>query len=192
MTAAPKLATYADLLALPEDVKAEVLAGEVVAQASPVFEHSYVQAALLELLRGPFERQRGGPGGWWIVADIDVRLSEHDVVRPDVVGWRRERLPSPWGMRPIDVVPDWICEVLSPNGVKRDRVFKMHLYAHQGVPHYWLIDPSAGTLEAYALERGSWRVAATYDRTAIARIPPFEAIELVVGDLFGPELPQEG
>lgn len=190
MTAAPKLATYDDLLALPEDMNAEVLAGELVAQASPLFEHSYAQAALLEVLRGPFERQRGGPGGWWIVTDIDVRFTDHDVARPDVVGWRRERLPSPWGKRPIEVVPDWICEVLSPHGIRRDRVFKMQLYARHGVSHYWLVDPSECTLEALVLERGRWMVAGTYDRTAVVRIPPFEAIEFVVGDLFGPEQPQ--
>ena len=82
-------------------------------------------------------------------------------------------------------------EVLSPHGIRRDRVVKMGLYARHGVPYYWLIDPSAATLEAYALEGGRWVVLGTYDRTAVVRIPPFEAIEFVVGDLFPPGLPDE-
>jgi Uma2 family endonuclease len=190
MTAAPKLATYADLLATPRDVKAEILAGELVTQPSALPEHSEAQFGLGELLRGPFHRGRGGPGGWWILGEVDVQFTDHDVVRPDLVGWRRERLPSPWGKRPIDVVPDWICEVLSPRGVRRDRVVKLELYARHGVPFYWLIDPVAAVLEAFTLERGRWVLAGTYDRSAVARVPPFEAIELVVADLFMPESPE--
>jgi Uma2 family endonuclease len=190
MTAAPKLATYAELLATPEEVKAEILGGELVTQPSALPEHSEAQFGLGELLRGPFHRGRGGPGGWWILGEVDVRFSVHDVVRPDLVGWRRERLPSPWGQRPIDVVPDWICEVLSPRGVRRDRVFKQDLYARHGVPFYWLIDPVAGVLEAFALERGRWVLTGTYDRSAVARVPPFEAIELVLAELFMPEPPE--
>jgi Uma2 family endonuclease len=189
MTAAPKLATYADLLATPRDVKAEILAGELVTQPSALPEHSEAQFGLGELLRGPFHRGRGGPGGWWILGEVDVQFTEHDVVRPDLVGWRRERLPSPWGKRPIDVVPDWICEVLSPTGVRRDRVIKRELYARHGVPFYWLIDPVAAVLEAFTLERGRWVLTGTHDRSAVARVPPFEAIELVVADLFMPEPP---
>ncbi|MDB4985728.1 MAG: hypothetical protein JWN04_906, partial [Myxococcaceae bacterium] len=38
-----KLATYADLLALAEDVRAEVLAGDVVVTPAPLPRHSSVQ-----------------------------------------------------------------------------------------------------------------------------------------------------
>jgi Uma2 family endonuclease len=192
MTAAPRLATYADLLATPEDVKAEILAGELVVQPSALPEHSYAQAGVVEALRGPFDRGRGGPGGWWILFEVVVKFTDHDVVRPDLVGWRRERLPSPWGKRPIEVVPDWICEILSPKkGVHRDRVVKSQLYARHGVPFYWLLDPLACVLEAFTLERGRWTVAGTYDRSSVVRVPPFEPLELVVADLFVPEPPSE-
>lgn len=187
MLVAPKLDTYKALFDLPEDVRAEVIGGEVVVQPGALFEHGYAQGGVIDSLRGPFDRGRGGPGGWWIVVEIDVRFTAHDIVRPDLVGWRKERLPSPWGQGPIDVVPDWICEVLSPTGVRRDRVTKMQLYARHGVPFYWLLDPEAGVLEAFALEGGRWVVAGTYDRSAVARVPPFEAIELVMADLFPPE-----
>lgn len=118
--------------------------------------------------------------------EVDVRLTPHDVVRPDLAGWRRERLPEPWDERPIDVAPDWICEVLSPPNVSHDRVTKRHLYARHGVPHYWIVDPEARTLEAFALREGTWMDAGSYDDRAAARIPPFEQIELEVGRLFPP------
>lgn len=132
---------------------------------------------------------RGGQGGWWIIPEIDVRLGTHDIVRPDVAGWRRERLPSPWGKRPIDVVPDSICEIISPHNVAHDRVIKRRLYAGAGVPHYWLLDPLARTLEALRLDAGLWIELGVWGDGDVARIEPFAAIELEIGRLFPPAQP---
>lgn len=120
------------------------------------------------------------------LVEVDVALSLHDVVRPDLAGWRRERLPRPGSKRPIEVVPDWVCEVLSPTSAARDRVTKRALYARSGVAHCWLIDPDARVLEALALRDGTWVEVGVYDDTATARIAPFEAIELEVGRPFLP------
>lgn len=185
---APKLATYADLKALPAEVRAEVLAGEIVTAPAPLPRHSNVQGSARRFLGGPFHDDdgRGGPGGWWIFVEVDVALGPHDIVRPDLSGWRRERLPRPGSARPIEVVPDWVCEILSPATAARDRVHKRNLYARAGVAHYWLIDPETRVLEALALHNGAWLETGVYDDTSTARIPPFEAIELEVGRLFLP------
>lgn len=187
MEPARKLARYEDLLALPEGERAEVLSGAVVAMPAPRPRHSKVQRSLGHFVGGPFDDDDGfgGPGGWWIFVEVDVELEEHEIVRPDLAGWRRPRLPQP-DERPIRVVPDWVCEVLSPSTVARDRVTKRHLYAKRGVRHYWLVDPDARTLEALELRDGRWIDAGTFDDTATARIAPFEAVELAVGRLFLP------
>lgn len=188
MDPAKQLATYEDLLALRDEVRAEVLAGEIVSAPAPLPRHSKVQRALGRFIGGPFDDDddRGGPGGWWILPEVDVRLGPHDIVRPDLSGWRRERLPVPWDERPIDVRPDWICEISSPSNVATDRVTKRKLYAHSGVPHYWIVDPTARTLEAFELTEGRWVEVGSYDDSAVARIASFEAIELEVGRLFPP------
>nr|WP_276598876.1 Uma2 family endonuclease [Nannocystis sp. SCPEA4] len=177
------------MLDLPEDVHAELCAGELVTQPSGLPEHGHVQLGMGRFIKGPFGDDTDGPGGWWILQEIDVRFTRHDVTRPDVAGWRRARLPSPAGLRPIEVVPDWICEVLSPSNARHDRVFKARLYAAHGVPYYWLVDPAERTLEAYVLKDSQWLVAGTWDDTAVARVPPFEAVELPVGRLFFPRPP---
>ncbi|MEY4511561.1 MAG: hypothetical protein RLZZ450_3683 [Pseudomonadota bacterium] len=184
-----KLATYADLLALPQDTHAEVLGGDVVLSPAPLPRHSKAQGSARRFLGGPFDDDdgRGGPGGWWIFVEVDVMLSPHDIVRPDLAGWRRERLPQPGRVRPIDVVPDWVCEVLSPSTAARDRITKRRLYAHAGVPFYWLIDPELRAVEALALRDGVWVELGVFDETATARIAPFEAIELEIGRLFLPK-----
>lgn len=184
--AGSKLATYRDLLALPANVRAEVLSGEIVVAPAPLPRHSKVQGAARRFLGGPFDDDdgRGGPGGWWIFVEVDVALGPHDIVRPDLAGWHRARLPRPGATRPIEVVPDWVAEILSPATAARDRVQKRNLYARAGVAHDWLIDPETRVLEALALHDGSWLEAGVDDETSIARIPPFEAIELEVGLLF--------
>lgn len=187
MEPARKLATYEDLLALPGDVKGEIVDGAVVTQPAPLPRHSHVQRAVSSFVGKPFHDDDGfgGPGGWWILLEVDVRLGLH-VVRPDLAGWRRERLVDPWDSRPIDARPDWVCEIVSPSNAAADRVTKHRIYAEHEVPFYWIIDPAEGTLEALRLEAGVWVDAGSFDVTDVARIAPFEAIELAVGRLFPP------
>lgn len=190
--ATPRLATYSDLLALPEDVRAEVLGGEIVTEPSPLPKHSKAQRSLGGFIGRPFDDDHGhgGPGGWWIFIEVDVQLGPHDVVRPDLSGWRRERLPNPADTRPIDLAPDWVCEVLSPSTAARDRKAKSELYAQSQVPYYWLVDVESRILEARTLHDGQWLVAGTYAEDDVARIAPFEEVELQVGRLFMPKTPE--
>jgi Uma2 family endonuclease len=184
MDPARRRAGYADLLALPPDVRAEILNGEITTLPAPRPRHAKPQGALRRFIGGPFDDDDGfgGPGGWWIFAEVDVQLGD-DVVRPDLSGWRRERLPEP-DVRPIVTVPDWACEVLSESNEAHDRVTKRALYARHGVRHYWIVDPEARTLEAFALEGQRWVDVGSFDESALARIPPFEAVELPVGRIF--------
>lgn len=185
---ARKLGTYQDLLAYPEDARVELIHGSVVTAPAPLPRHSNAQRFLSHKVGGPFHDDDGlgGPGGWWIFPEVDVRLNLHNVLRPDLAGWRRKRLTDPAMLRPIDVVPDWVCEILSPTSVRQDRVEKSNLYAEAGVGFYWIVDPEARILEAYALKEGSWLRGGACDETATARIAPFEQVELAVGRLFLP------
>lgn len=187
---ARRLATWADLLALPEGDRTEVVHGVLVTPPAPLPRHASVTGRLRGFVGRPYDDDdgHGGPGGWWIFLDVDVRFTAHEIYRPDIAGWRRERLPDPWDTRPIDVVPDWVCEVLSPSNVAHDRVTKRHSYAAAGVAHYWLADPAARTLETYRLdpEAKRWMDSGAFDATAKARIEPFEAVELDLARIFPP------
>lgn len=189
MDPARKLATFEDLLALPEDVRAEIVNGVLAILPAPLPRHARAAGSLRRFVGGPFDDDdgRGGPGGWWILPEVDVRFDVHEILRPDLAGWRRARLPSPWDMRPIDVVPDWACEVLSPTNAAMDRVKKRRIYATYGVAFYWIVDPTERTLEALRLEGKQWLELGVFDHTATSRIAPFEDIEIEIGRLFPPE-----
>lgn len=186
---------YDDLLRLGEGRYHEVLAGSLEEKASPSPAHGRAQRSLAGFVGGPLDDDdgRGGPGGWWILTEVEVALAADQIVRPDLVGYRRERLPEPDAERPVRVAPDWICEIVSPNDARRDRVVKAALYAEHGVPFYWLVTPEERVLEAYALERATdenaqrkWVRLGAWGDGECARIAPFEALELEVGRLFLP------
>jgi len=185
---AGKLATYADLEALPDDVRAEIIRGELVTQPAPLPRHSKVVRALGARIGGPFDDDDGygGPGGWWIFQEVDVQFENHENYRPDLSGWRRERLVDPGDVRPITVIPDWVAEVLSSTTEEDDRTTKRDTYASSGVGFYWIVDPVARVLEAFELRDSRWTLIGAYGSKAVVRIPPFEAIELDVGRLFLP------
>lgn len=179
---ARRRAVWSDLWHLPPGLKAEILDGTIETMPSPSVDHQLFVSAAGGDISGPFMRGRGGPGGWWIVPDVDVALGPHDVVRPDLSGWRKERVPVK-PQRPVDVVPDWVCEVLSPSNGAYDRVTKMELYRRYGVAFVWLVDPALRTIEAYRLETLYVRLGAWSTETE-ARIEPFDAVPLDVAGMF--------
>ena len=178
-------ATAADLLGLSDDVRAEVVGGEVVGKAAPAFEHGDAQGTVCEFLKPPFQRGRGGPGGWWSASEVDVEFETHEVYVPDVSGWRRERVPERPRGRPIRVRPDWICEVLSPSTAGRDVGPKLRTYHRCGVPHYWIVDTEHETLSVYRWGTDGYIVVLSAGVHESVRAEPFEAIAISIAELFG-------
>jgi Uma2 family endonuclease len=176
-------ATYQDVLDAPENMVAELIRGVLHLHPRPAFPHARATSSLGGELYGPFDRGRGGPGGWWIVDEPELHFGE-DVLVPDVAGWRRERVPSfPTGAW-FDLAPDWVCEVLSPGTRRIDLTDKREIYGAAGVAHLWLVDPLARTLEAFVLAEGAWVLAAALGGEAEVRVPPFEAVAFPLAALW--------
>jgi Uma2 family endonuclease len=183
--AVPRRATYADVLAAPPHVIAEVIDGVLYTQPRPATPHTLASSALGEELGPPFRRGRGGPGGWLLLDEPELHLgAEPDIVVPDLAGWRRERMPELPDAPYLTLAPDWACEVLSPRTQALDRTRKLPLYAREGVTHVWLIDPLAQTLEVYRLDGDTYRLVATHAGTATVRAEPFDAVELELAALW--------
>ena len=131
----------------------------------------------------PFIYGDGGPGGRWIVFEPELHFGD-DIVAPNVVGWRREAMPEYPDAAYFTIVPDWVCEVLSPSTRRLDLGEKRALYAREGVRHLWFVDPDARTLEAFELCEGQWLQLATLAGDAPVSLPPFDAITFPLDALW--------
>lgn len=178
-------ATLDDLKSVPEGWTGQIVDGELWALPRPAYGHSRVTSSLGFELGGPFDRGRGGPGGWIILDEPELHLGR-DVLVPDLAAWRRERLPEPPADTPyLTIAPDWVCEVLSPSTASSDRVDKLQAYFRAGVPHYWLLDPTEGTLEVYRRTDLAYALVLTAKRGQRVQPEPFEAEAFEVNELLG-------
>lgn len=177
-------ATYDDILGLPENLVGEILHGQLHTHPRPAPKHARAYSALGFSLGGPFDRGVGGPGGWWILDEPELHLGG-DILVPDIAGWRRERMPTLPESAWFELAPDWVCEILSPATARTDRALKMPLYAREGIPHLWLVDPDVRMLEVYRLEADRrWLLLATLKDDDPVSQPPFDAITFPLDSLW--------
>src|SRR5262245_12396591 len=138
---------YDDLAYAPDDVRRyELIDGSLVASSSPRPLHQRVSKRLQRQLEDYFE-DRGL--GEVFTAPVDVVLTYHDVVVPDLVV---VTTPAQVTERAIEGAPTVVVEILSPSTGERDRSMKAGRYATLGVLHYWIVDPIDEAIECYRLE----------------------------------------
>ncbi len=182
-SAARKVATYDDVLNAPEHLIAEVVDGELRVQPRPATRHARASSRLGSDLTGPFDRGRGGPGGWLIVDEPELHLGDQpQILVPDIAGWRREHMAEVIDGAFLEVAPDWVCKVLSPSTAAFDRGRKADIYLEVGVQHLWFVDADVPQIEAFEGVGGRWVRLGAY-RDAEARIAPFDAVALDVPSL---------
>jgi Uma2 family endonuclease len=91
-------------------------------------------------------------------------------------------MPELFADRPITVVPDWICEILSPSTRPLDQRIKRPFYARIGVSYLWFVDFEARTLTVSKLVDGHWVELAVHGEDDVVRAEPFAAVELALGE----------
>jgi len=180
-------ATRADLDALPDNVVGEIIEGVLYGAPRPRFRHSSIESLMVADLVNPFQRGRGGPGGWWILVEPGIELPEAAEIVPDIAGWRRSTLPHPPESDPIRSVPDWVCEILSPSTRRHDQLVKRPFYARIGVLHLWVIDLEARSLSANELVEGRWLEIGLFGPGDAIRAKPFDSVELSMADWWAGE-----
>ncbi|MGA7874638.1 MAG: Uma2 family endonuclease [Desulfoferrobacter sp.] len=181
---ASKPVTYEDLYKIPENMTAEILNGELVVTPRPSRRHTSAASSLGYKLGPRYQfGEGGGTGAWIIIIEPEIGLGENILV-PDLAGWKKQRFPVEEPHNWISVAPDWVCEVLSPGTVGKDKIKKMPIYAQYKVHYAWLVDPLEKTLEVFRLQEGMWAVAGLYGEGDKVKAEPFEEIEIDLNDLW--------
>jgi Uma2 family endonuclease len=182
MAAPPVPATIVDLDALGEDAHAELIEGVLYERPVTSLGHGHIAFRIAMRVAVAYDNGADGRSGWWIQGENDFTVDGQEVFRPDALGWRTERLIGAPREARAQVVPDWVCEVISESNREHDEVLKRAAYARIGVRWWWLVDPEARTLAAHVLENGRWRLLGQYEGDAAVRVPPFEAVELAMAE----------
>jgi Uma2 family endonuclease len=167
--------TYAEYVELPNDGRRyEILDGELAVTPAPVPRHQAVSRNLQRILDRYITEHRLGQ---LFNAPIDVILSDTTIVQPDllVLGTDRGHFITE---RAVEGPPTLMVEILSPSSVRQDRITKAALYARFGVPHYWLLDPSARTLEMHELTGDAYRLIAAGRDSDRMRCGLFPGLEI--------------
>jgi Uma2 family endonuclease len=181
-------ATYDDILKLPENMVGEIIGGELFVSPRPANKHALAATRLTGKLEPKFGGGGEGPGGWWIISEPEIHVGkkpDEEVYVPDLAGWRRERMPEYPDAPFFELVPDWVCEILSPSNMRLDRTKKVPQYASLGVKHLWLINPRDKTLEVLRLENGKWVLLSTHVEADKVTAEPFQSMEFDLGALWG-------
>jgi Uma2 family endonuclease len=173
--------TYRDYEALPADGRRyEILDGGLSVAPAPVPRHQRVSGALNAILRSHVLARGLGEV---LYAPIDVILADTTIVQPDLVylDSTRAHLVSDRG---IEGPPTLVVEILSPSTTRNDRGIKAELYRRYGVPWYWIVDPEAGTVEAYDLAQGRQALLARASGPEAVSLPPFPDLAFAPDSLW--------
>jgi Uma2 family endonuclease len=162
--------TYADYRSWDEtERRCELIDGHCYAMSSPSAAH---QAILLSLALQLGPQLAGGNCRLWL-SPFDVKLTEHDVVQPDLFITCE---PGKIRSNHLEGPPDLIIEVLSPSTLRHDRVRKLNLYARTGVREYWLVTPHPFLVEVMHNVQGTFTVSGNYTEEHQLRSPNFPAL----------------
>jgi Uma2 family endonuclease len=168
--------SYADLLKTPDDGnRYEILDGELIVSAAPVKRHQRMLYLLLLAFAAHIEPRRLGH---LYFAPVDVMFRTSDIVEPDLIFIRRERLHI-YQDRIVHGPPDIVVEALSPTSRDRDLGRKRNLYEAEGVPEYWIADPETPGLMLFVLNAaGRYEQVLPIDGKLHSQVLPGFAIDL--------------
>ncbi len=175
------------LEAEPDEVTAEIARGVYLMTPRPRARHGGAQARLAHVLEARFgSGSAADPPDWLFVVEPELR-SEAAFSRlvPDLAGWRRSG--SGWpdlDRTPVELMPEWVAEGLSPSNERRDREAEVAAYGTMGVGWLWLLDADARMVETFENRRGRMVPLASFDAGSEVHGPPFSPVGVPVGSLF--------
>ncbi|MBI2897000.1 MAG: Uma2 family endonuclease [Deltaproteobacteria bacterium] len=164
---------YRQIQSLPQGITGEILEPGVLRTMSrPGGRHRFAARRVLRTLRWADIAEEGS--GWWFEVEAEIKLPGGLLTVPDVSGWRVDDEPEFVDANPIQVLPDFCCEILSPTNARDDRLVKLPLYARCEVQWTWLVDPELRTVEVYRpIEAVAALVLVAKDDDVLA-LPPFD------------------
>lgn len=174
--------TEEDYLKLEEDVKCEIINGELIMTPAPLVSHQRVVGQLYQNLIAFVNRQQVGE---LFFAPVDVYFDRENIYQPDLVFVSAPRA-SVIQEKGIMGAPDLVVEVISPSNSYIDRYAKKEKYEQFGVKEYWIADPANKTLEIFTLTvSGQYELFWFVATSGRAKSKLLSGLEFELSDIFG-------
>jgi len=172
--------TYTDYLNRDDDIRFELIEGEVYMMTAPSRAH---QEILIEIT-GQFRDYLKGEVSKVLIAPFAVRLNaeqgDDTVLEPDLlVVCDMEKLDD----KSCVGAPDLVLEILSPSTLSRDKVYKLNQYLMAGVREYWIVDPDGKNVAVHILDNGKYVIYAYSDEATI-NVHVLEGCTISLPDVF--------
>lgn len=149
-----KTYTEEDYYNLPEDIRAELINGQIYYMSAPSRIHQEILGFLFKKIAYYLDQKRGDCKVY--PSPFAVKLSEDDnktIVEPDIsVICDSNKLTD----RGCTGAPDLIIEITSPSNSSHDYVRKLNLYMNAGVREYWIVNPIDQSVYVYFLEENKF------------------------------------
>lgn len=171
--------TWSDYQTWPDSERWEIIDGAAYNMSpAPSTQHQKIAGRFYSQLELKLAGKRCTP----FIAPTDVKLSESNVVQPDILV-----VCDPAKITPghIEGAPDLVVEVLSPATALKDLREKKALYQASGVREYLVIDPQENTVQRFVLEAGQrYGEAQTFGPADRLRLAALDNLEIALQDIF--------
>lgn len=145
-----KTYTTADIEALPEGERAELIDGEMFMMAPPMTVHQRILVKLIFEIETYIRKNKGNCELFPAPFGVYIKKDNRNYVEPDIsVICHKDKLDE----KGCHGAPDWIIEIVSPSSKKMDYERKTALYREAGVREYWIVDPDKETITIHEAER---------------------------------------
>ena len=172
--------TYEDYAKTPDDVRYQLIDGELILSPSPTFYHQVISANMFVQLH---QWVVSNGTGNVVCAPMDVYFTETNLLQPDILFISEERMHIVED-RYVRGAPDLVVEILSPSTSRLDLGAKMGLYALHGVPHYWIADPDARTVRTLRLESGDYADVESFTENDVLTSDAFPGLRIDLRQVF--------
>lgn len=152
-----KYYTAEDFYSMPDDIRAELIDGEIVYMAAPSRIHQKILGELHFAILNYIKAKGGDCEVYPAPFSVQLSKNENTVVEPDIsVICDPDKLND----RGCLGAPDWIIEISSPSNPKNDYITKLNLYSEAKVREYWIVDPENDGIHVYSMDGDKFAVNA--------------------------------
>ena len=159
--------TLEDYYALPDDIRAELIDGELIFLEAPSSIHQELIGELFFEIK-LYIRTNNDPYKI-LPSPLDVHLDcdNRTILQPDIsIICHRDRIVK----KGVYGAPDLCIEIVSPSSRKRDYEKKRMKYQNAGVREYWIVDPKTESVLCYFFEESDEPHSYTFDDKIPVRI----------------------